>query len=361
MSNQANWQLLKNNPKLWPRYFVKEYVIKAARKFFEDKNYHELESPILTSALPQERYLSILNTDLKLKQRNKNIKAWMIPSTETFNKKSLAAGIGNHFVISKVFRGLEDIGPNHSPEFTMLEWYDLGANYFDLMEDCEQLILQIKHFIDHKNKRTISNTLEYGDQKIDLTPPYHRFSMEQVFLEYAQIDLQKNQQLEQIKQTALDKNYNLIGDEDWQTIFEWIFANEIESKLPADKPIFIYDFPKLLCPLTKINPQKPYLCEKVELYIAGKEIANGYTEQLDWKEQQKRFIEEQEARKNMGQSEVPLDHELIEALKSGLPEVAGIGMGIDRLAMLMANARSLSEINLFPFEQMFADELEEKE
>src|SRR2546427_322812 len=123
------WQLLKNNPHLFQRYFIKEYLIQACREFFQKRNYHELESALMTSALPQERYLDVLEVEIDPKKD----KVYLIPTTETFNKKVLAAGLGEHFVITKVVRGLEDIGPNHSPEFTMLEWYHLDTDYFGLM------------------------------------------------------------------------------------------------------------------------------------------------------------------------------------------------------------------------------------
>jgi lysyl-tRNA synthetase class 2 len=109
----------------------------------------------------------------------------------------------------------------------------------------------------------------------------------------------------------------------------------------------------MLCPLTKVKVSDRLVCEKVELYILGKEIANGYTELSDWQEQQKRFEEERTARKRMGMSEIKLDSDLVEAIKSGIPPVAGIGMGIDRLAMLFADAKSIAEINFFPATEMF--------
>jgi len=151
------WQLLKSNPKLWPRYFIKEYLIQAIRVFFLNRNYHELESPILAPALPQERYLNVLTTTIEQKGKQPQT-AYIIPTTERYNKLALAAGIGEHFVITKVCRGQEESGPNHSPEFTMLEWYHLNANYFDLMADCEDLFVYIQKQLDSKMKS--ANTLK---------------------------------------------------------------------------------------------------------------------------------------------------------------------------------------------------------
>jgi elongation factor P--beta-lysine ligase len=121
------WQKLKENPSLFQRYYVKEYIIKAIRKFFENRKYHELESPILAPALPQEHYLNLLT--VKINSKNGNGKnTYLIPSTERYNKIILAGGLGNHFTISKVFRDLEETGSNHIPEFTMCEWYHLSTS-----------------------------------------------------------------------------------------------------------------------------------------------------------------------------------------------------------------------------------------
>jgi elongation factor P--beta-lysine ligase len=391
------WQILKQNPELFKRYFVKEYMIKACRKFFEHRGYHELESPILAFALPQERYLDVLETKIELANslsmngeggsdlsepgevENKGVTAYIIPTTETYNKKILAAGLGEHFVITKVCRGTEQISPNHSPEFTMLEWYHLDTDYKGLMQDTEELFIFIKKYLalalsveskPHvKGENKIKNIYEmtydeivasppsdkrgqgevfYQDQQIDLASPWIRLSIPEVLEKYCGIRLEEIQDVEDFRKVLKTKGYNVDGTEDWQTLFEWVFAQEIETKLPKNKPVFLYDYPKQICVLTKPNEKNPLVCEKVELYIAGKELANGYTELLDWKLQEENFKKEQAARKVLGMKPIKFDTDLIEALKSGMPNVGGIGMGLDRVAMLFANAKTIDEINYFP-------------
>ncbi len=358
------WYLLKQNPYLFQRYFIKEYVIKACRKFFEEKNYHELESPILTDSLPQERYLDPFKVSVGGKH------AYLTPTTEKYNKKMLAAGLGEHFVITKVARDMENIGPNHLPEFTMLEWYHLNANYFDLMDDCEKLFQFIFGYIQVALKKekelnrfqvkilessSADNTklhtpmaITYQDKSIDLSTPWPRISIPEALEKYCGVKLEAIQDVNEFRKILKDKGYNIVDEDSWQICFELLFANEIEPNLPKDKPCFVYDYPKQICVLTKANDKNPLVCEKVELYFAGKEVANGYTELLDANEQEKRFIEEQKARKSLGKPDVKFDHDLIEALKSGLPNVAGIGMGLDRVAMIFADAKSISDINYFP-------------
>jgi elongation factor P--beta-lysine ligase len=348
MDSPKTWQKLKKNPELFQRYFVKEYIIKAIRIFFENRKYHELESPILAPALPQEHYLNPLTVEIGIKDK-KDQKAYLIPSTERYNKIMLAAGLGEHFVITKVFRGLEENSPNHSIEFTMCEWYHLDANYFDLMDDCEELFICIQKYL-CKNlfKKDFSYKILFGENSIDLTPKWQRLSIVDCLMDYCSIDIKNIQDLGDFQKIAIKKGYNISENDDWEVIFELIFANEIEPQLDQTKPVFLYDYPKQLCPLTRLNPNNPLVAQKVELYIAGKEIANGYTELTDGDEQEARFKKEVLDREKIGKEPITFDYELIEALKSGLPEVAGIGMGIDRIAMIFANAKCLDDINYFP-------------
>lgn len=359
--NLKTWQKLKSNPTLFQRYFIKEYLIKACRRFFENKNYHELESPIITNALPQERYLDVLTTKIELKG-NKSRIGYITPTTETYNKKILAAGLGEHFVITKVLRGLEEISDNHSPEFTMLEWYHLNATYKDLMTDCEQLFAYIFKYIKEslENEQKLGrfpidltpfqndNKINYQGLEIDLAAPWHRISIPQALMQYAGIDLERIQADKQFREVAIEKGYNVSQEDDWQRIFEWVWEKEVEPNLPKDKPVFVYDFPKQICVLTKVNIENPLVCERIEIYLAGKEIGNGYTELIDAEYQNQKFIEEAEARKKLGLQEVAFDHDLINAIRSGMPNVAGIGVGLDRIAMILANAKYISDINYFP-------------
>jgi len=341
------WKLLREKPKLFKRYFVKEYIIKAIREFFEELNFHELESPILTCTLPQERYLDVLSTTITFR-KNKKYKAYLIPSTESFNKKMLVAGLGNHFVVTKVFRDLEEVSSHHIPEFTMLEWYTVGKNYFDLMTTTEKLIIFIKKFLDKKFGREQNLNLIYQGQKINLKSPWYRFSVSELFEKFLKRELRSVLNINAFKELGKNLDLNIDKNDDWQSIFERIFAIHIEPNLPKEKPVFVYDYPKILCPLTKEKKTDPDFCEKVELYFLGKEIGNGYTELTDPKEQKRRFLEEKEARKKLRKEEIKFDHDLIEALKLGIPEVAGIGIGIDRLAMIFANTKNISDVNYFP-------------
>lgn len=352
------WQNLKANPHLFQRYFVKEYLIQSAREFFLEKSYHELESPIFAEALPQERYLNVFNVKLKEKL------AYIIPTTETYNKKILAAGIGEHFVITKVARNMEEIGPNHLPEFTMLEWYHLNANYNNLMADTEDLFNFLLPRIAEKllkerelNRFPIdlslidalhSKKIVYKKNNIDFSKVFLKFSIPELLSSYLKVSLEEIQDTKQFIQKAQALGVNVKRDESWQICFEMLFAELIEPNLPKNIPFFIYDFPKQICVLTAPKKDNPYVCERVEFFISGKEIGNGYTELLDPLIQKKNFDIEQKARINLGLEPINYDFDLISALKSGLPPVAGMGIGLDRIAAILSNSASIADVNYFP-------------
>jgi elongation factor P--beta-lysine ligase len=356
------WQLLNKNPELWSRYFAKEIVIKSIRKFFEMRKYHELESPILAPMLPQERYLNVIETKEVL--NGVNDKFYVIPTTERYNKIALVAGIGNHFVITKVARGAEQLSKNHAIEFTMLEWYEVEHDYFDLMTSVEELILYVKNEIDkfYTEKNIHINIpltfpsphyktgefLEVNNRIVELTPNWNRFEINELFKNYVGIDLTNfEHNLENLIKHSSHLELNFNGISDFQEGFELIFDKFIQDQIDHSRPYFLYNYPKVMAPLTKKDSSGKF-AQKVELYIAGKEIANGYTELTDGNELEANFKVEQQARKKLGLADVNFDHELVEAIKTGMPEVAGIGMGIDRLVMLLTGCNSIADINLFP-------------
>ncbi|MEO6728367.1 MAG: amino acid--tRNA ligase-related protein [Candidatus Dojkabacteria bacterium] len=351
------WQLLKQDPDLFERYFVKEYIIKAIRIFFEQKNYHELESPLLTPVLPQERYMDPMRVNLELKGQKLKKEVYITPTTERYNKIMLAAGLGEHFVITKVARGIEDISQNHGAEFTMLEWYHLNADYTDIMNDTEDLIIFIFEYLKKHSKlerfNTKDNKLTFQGQEIDFTKGWNKLSIPDALIKFTGVKLENIQTLDQIKEVAKNKGLLIDEVEDWQAVFDLIFVTDIEPNISKSKPTFIYNYPRILGPLTKPNKVNPLVCEKVELYIGGKEIANGYTELTDGELLEQNFRVEQEARKNLGKEPVAFDYDLVDAIKSGMPEVTGSGMGLDRLAMIFADAKNISEVNYFPATEWF--------
>lgn len=343
------WQKLKKNPKLWRKFFIREKIIQSIREFFLREKFHEVETPLLLPAVVPESYLEVFETHLLDRQRKKK-RMFLATSPEASLKKILVAGIGNCFEITKSFRNTETGSTLHNPEFTILEWYRVGANYKDVMRDCQHLI----GFILKSLK--LPKLLIYQGKSVDLSSPWERISVPQALKKYADIDFdnitEKSSKMfpsEKIALIAKEKGYHVEKNNSWEEIFNQIFLNEVEPHLGTHgKPTIIYDYPRPMAALAKIKSSNPRLAERFEFYIAGLELGDCYSELTDYKEQKKRFEEEQKIRQIKGKTSVYPDVDFLEALKAGLPKCSGIAVGIDRLIMLFTDSTSIDEVLLFP-------------
>jgi elongation factor P--(R)-beta-lysine ligase len=345
------WENLKKNPDLWKRYFIREQVLAAIRLFFQDRKFHEVETPCLTGSLPPESYLDIFETTIR-SGNHKSSKVYLPTSPEPFLKKLLVAGIGNCFAITKSFRNSEDNSLTHTPEFTILEWYRVEANYLDIMRDCEDLVRFIFDYLRKTNKSAASNLVYQGNQ-INLVQPWERISVSQSFNKYAAVDLEKALNLHDLTPIAIKKGYRVGSNDTWEMVFNQIFLNEIEPNLGKEKPTIIYDYPVQLAALSKKSDQDPRFAERFEFYIAGLELGDAYTELTDWKEQLNRFENEQLKLKDLGKTLHPTDLDFIEALKHGMPRSGGIAVGVDRLIMLFSDVKDISDTLFFPPKDLF--------
>jgi elongation factor P--beta-lysine ligase len=323
-------------------FFIHERTIQLIRNYFIDRQFHEINTPTLLTSLPVEPNIYSLKTTWL----EKNINFYLATSPESSLKKIISQGVGNCFTIAKVFRDLEDIGPTHNLEFSMLEWYEMDKNYRDIAKTTENLITNICHGIGDNNVNCTNNILTYQGVKIDLTPPWHYTTLNELFMKFAALDLSKNLTTEDIINTAKSKGYNTAGVNNWEPLYTQIFINEIEPNLPKDKPVFIFDYPTQLSPLTKPCKDSPGFSERFELYIGGMEIANAYTELTDSRILAKNFQNEAKFRKTSNLPSHPVDKNLIKSLKN-LPECSGIGLGVDRLAMLFADTNKIENVLYF--------------
>lgn len=314
------WQRIKNDPNLMEKYLVREKVVDTIRSFFKNQGFHEVFTPTLVPIPSIEPNLEVFESELRTSKGEKR-KAFLIMSPEFSIKKLLAGGIGNCFEITKCFRNEEEVSTLHNPEFTMLEWYRINADYKDIMKDFEHLFLDIIG----KDK------LEYQGEVYDLSLPWPKIRIPDAFKKYAGKDVLK------------------VSDED----FYKIYFNEIEPELlKMKKPYFIYDYPISQASLSK--PAKdPRFAERFEVFLGGIELGNCFSELTDAKEQKKRFETDKKDRKKMNKTEYPIDEDLIEALKEGIPAVSGIAVGVDRLVMLAANVSSIEETLFFPGKELF--------
>jgi lysyl-tRNA synthetase class 2 len=283
-------------------------VIDTIRAFFKNQGFHEVSTPILVSVPSCEPNLEVFDTELRTATGAKS-KKYLILSPEYSLKKLISAGLGNVFEITKCFRNEEEVSPRHNPEFTMMEWYRVNADYRDIMVDFENLFATIIG----KDK------FIYQGEEYDITRPWPRIS----FAELGMAD---------------------VPDEE----FYKKFFNEVEPKLEAShKPAIVYDYPISQAALARPKAADPRFAERFEVFLAGLELGNCFSELIDANEQERRFTRELSERKSMGKTEYPMDTDLIEALKT-MPPTAGIAVGVDRLIMLAADVASVAETLFFP-------------
>jgi elongation factor P--beta-lysine ligase len=331
-------------------HFIHEWTIQSIRNFFIDRNFHEVDTPTLLAKIPIEPNLYPLKTVWK----NRDFVFYLPTSPESALKRVIAQGIGNCFAIAKVFRDLEDIGPTHNLEFSMLEWYEMGKNYRDIAKTTKELILSSLHSIQQKQNLSQSDTITYQSNQINLGGDWYEFTLSELFQKYANINLSKNLTTDQIIATALSKGYNTDGVTTWEPLYTQIFINEIENKLPKDKPVIIFDYPTQTSPLCQICPDSPGFSQRFEFYIGGMEIGNAYTELTDPKVLQKNFDIETKFRKENNLPTHPYDKKFVEACGK-LPPCAGIGLGVDRLAMLFADTQNIEDVLYFPTSQLIKE------
>ncbi len=302
------------------KYLVREKVIDTIRGFFKSRGFREVFTPILVPIPSCEPNLEPFKTEL-ITAGGERRDGYLIMSPEYQIKKLLASGIGNCFEIARCFRNCEEVSDWHNPEFTMLEWYRTGADYTQIMVEFEELFLEIIG----------NNKFSYQGEVYDVNLPWPRISVAEAFEKYAGKKIEK------------------VTDED----FYKIFFNEIEPKLrDSRKPVFIYDYPVSQASLARRKPSDPRFAERFEVFLAGVELGNCFSELTDAEEQRKRFELEIQARKKAEKIEYGIDKDLIAALET-MPEAAGIAVGVDRLIMLAADVPSVADTLSFPGNELF--------
>jgi lysyl-tRNA synthetase class 2 len=332
------WRKIHDHPELWHRYFIREKVVRAIRSFFEKEKFHEIETPILIPHPPAESYLDVFETTL-LDRKRRPIKAYLSTSPEVPLKKLMVAGLGNCYSITKSFRNTETQSNLHNPEFTILEWYRKGADYFDIMKDCENLL------------RAIAPKLIYQGKTINLSSPWERITVAEAFKKYADVDFDAF--FENAPAIATKKGYSVEAKTTWEELYNQIFLNEVESHLGQGRPTIVYEFPAAMAALAKKKESDPRFAERFEWYIAGLELGDAYSELTDPDEQEERFKKELKELERLGKTVYDYDHDFIDALKVGLPKCAGIAVGVDRLVMLLTNTTDIADTLFFPASEEF--------
>lgn len=344
------WQRLKLDPLLRERFLKRELLIDSLRQYFKDLNFHEVDTPILVKHPGTEPNLEVFSTSFSPSNYSGQT-GFLITSPEYSLKKLLSAGFGNLFQITKVFRNQEVVSPFHNPEFTLIEWYRVKANYINVMTDCEKLFIYLVKALFPDQDLT---AFAYQDQVFDLTPPWPRFRLPDVFLSYTQINPSTLVSKSKLLRIAKHQGYQVSPDTTWEEIFYQIYFNQIEPELKKfHRPYFIYDYPLAQAALAKRSTKDPRFSERFEWYLGGIELGNCYSELTDVGEQNQRLDHDLKARQNLHKIAYEKDADFILALESGLPATAGIAVGVDRLIMLLLNLPTIQDTLLFPMEDIF--------
>jgi lysyl-tRNA synthetase class 2 len=343
-----NWQRIRSNSRLLRNLRLRQVVLQGVRDFFAARGFLEIDVPVLVPLPGMEPHLQPVPVALH-DLRGQAYQFYLHTSPEYCLKKLLAGGAGNLFAITHAFRDGE-VSELHNLEFSLLEWYRIEANYQDLMRDCEELLLELAQGLQG------AASIGYGGTKIDLRPPWPRATVAEVMREYAGVEIDGRTTREELAEIAHSKGYREAqADWPWEDIFYLIFLNEVEPRFPKDRPLILYDYPAPMSALARRKADDPLTAERFELYIGGLELANGFSELTDPLEQRQRLEREREERIRLGRAVYPVDESFLEALELGLPESAGIALGIDRLVMLLADAHDIREVLAFPTQDLLRD------
>jgi len=317
-------------------------TVSVIRRFLEDRGFVEVETPVFhtvaggATARPFVTHHNSLDMDLYLRI-----------ALELHLKRLVVGGLEKVFEIGRVFRN-EGLSPRHNPEFTMLELYQAYADYSDMMELTEQLVAHVAREV------TGGTRLVYEGRDLDLSPPWKRASLLDLVAEYSGEELRLEMPLEELRRRATRLGAQV--EPLWgagNIIFE-VYEKTTEPNLWG--PIFVVDYPKEVSPLARDHRSGPGLVERFEAVVAGRELANAFSELTDPDEQRANFEAQARARAAGDEEAMPVDEDYLRALEYGLPPTGGLGIGIDRLVMFVTGAEAIRDVIAFPTLRREADQ-----
>ncbi len=319
------------NPRARELFRLRAEVISAIREWLDGRGFLEVETPVLQPlyggalARPFVTHHNALDRDLYLRI-----------ATELYLKRCIVGGLERVYELGKDFRN-EGISYKHNPEFTMLEWYEAYADYLDAAERVEQLVA-------HVASRVLGTTkIERDGAEIDLAPPWRRVTLRDAILERTGLDLAERPSREEL---AGAMGAEPDPAEGWGKLVDGVLSKLVEPALI--QPTFVLDYPVELSPFAKRHRSVEGLVERFEPFVAGVEIGNAFTELNDPDEQRRRFEQQAEELRRGDEETQPFDEAFLAALEYGMPPTAGVGLGIDRLVMILTGAANLREVVLFP-------------
>ncbi|MBE3573596.1 MAG: lysine--tRNA ligase [Moorella humiferrea] len=321
------------NPEVKDVFITRAKILRAIRSFLDARGFLEVETPSMhaipggAAARPFITHHNALDIDLYLRI-----------ALELHLKRLLVGGLEKVYEMGRVFRN-EGISTKHNPEFTMIELYQAYADYEDMMHLLEEMVAYVA-------AEALGRTnVTYQGEEINLTPPWPRLTMFAAIEKYTGVDFSRLNE-EEARRAAMELGVELEPGLDWGKIINEVFEAKVEPHLI--QPTFILDYPVAISPLAKRKKDNPELTYRFEAFIAGRELANAFSELNDPLDQRRRFEEQMAARAAGDEEAHMLDEDFLRALEYGMPPAGGMGIGIDRLVMILTDSPSIRDVILFP-------------
>ncbi len=321
------------NPEVKEIFVKRSKIVSAVREFLDGEGFYEVETPVLNTlagganARPFITHHNTLDVDMYLRI-----------ATELYLKRCIVGGFEKVYEVGRIFRN-EGMDPKHNPEFTTVELYQAYVDYNAMMDIAERLVQHCA--------MKVCGTLDitYQGQQLSLAGPWERLTMVDAVKRYVGIDFNSDD-LGALIDSANKLGLDLPKDTSWGNALYKVFDSFVEDKLTG--PLFIIDYPVEVSPLAKKKPTDPRLTERFEMFVTGKELGNAFSELNDPNDQRERFEAQMQAKAKGDEEAQPYDEDFVTALEYGMPPTGGLGIGIDRLVMLLTDSYSIREVLLFP-------------
>jgi lysyl-tRNA synthetase, class II len=322
------------NPGVRDRFLMRSRVVAGIRHLLEGRGFVEVETPVLlpqaggANAKPFVTHFNSMHADFYLRI-----------ATELYLKRCVIGGFERVFELGRIFRN-EGIGPKYNPEFTMLEAYQAYADYLDMAE-------LVEYLVSGTARLAIGDTvIEFQGRELDLTPPWRKATMTEVVREVTGRELSLDMALPDLVSAASDLEVETQAGDDAGQVLTAIYEKTTEPNLWG--PVHVMDYPESVSPLTRKHRSKPGYVERITPIAAGRELGECYSELVDPEDQRARFLGQVAARERGYDEAMSMDEDFIRALERGMPPLGGIGLGVDRLVMLLADVSHIREVLLFP-------------